>query len=121
MSRIDVSDLLSDPDFVDKMVQIKRSPSVDNRGRNVLAEKEISTVGCVQPASGRTIFRMPEEFRVANVSEFFMKGTITATAPGKYSDVLVFKGQRYNVQLVFDWSNWGLGYCEGTCIAEVPA
>ena len=121
MSNIDVSELLCDPDFVDEIVQIKRSPSVDGRGKNILGEVKVNTVGAVVPASGKTIFRMPEEFRVADVYEFFLKGTITATAPGKYSDVLVFKGQKYNVQLVFDYSNWGAGYCQGTCIRQVPA
>jgi hypothetical protein len=121
MSKIDVSELLSDPDFVDEIIQLKRAPIVNSKGENKLSEVKVKTIGCVQPASGRTIFRLPEAFRVANVSEFFMKGTITATAQGKYSDVLVFKGVRYNVQMVFDWTNWGLGYCEGTCISEVPA
>lgn len=121
MSRIDVTDLLSDPDFVDDITQIKRVPSVNLQGRSKIGEVKIQTVGCVQPASGKTIFRLPEEFRVANVNEFFIKGTITATEKGKYSDILVFKGKRYEVQVVFDWSNWGEGYCEGTCVAEVPA
>lgn len=121
MSQIDTSDLLLDPDFVDDLIQIKRTPKVNAQGQNILNEKKINTVGCVQPASGRTILRLPEDFRVANVSEFYLQGTITATSPGKYSDVLIFKGQRYNVQTVFDWGNWGEGYCAGTCIAEVPA
>jgi len=121
MSRIDVSELLSDPDFVDQMVQIRRAPSVNSQGKNILKEENIKTIGSVQPASGRTVLRLPEEFRVANMSEFFMKGVITATGPGKYSDVLVFKGKRYQVHVVFDWSNWGLGYTEGVCVEEVPA
>lgn len=120
MSRIDVTELLSDPDFVDTLVQIKRISNVDLRGKNQIQEKEIKTIGSVQPASGKTINRLPEDFRVANISEFFMKGEITASKDGRYSDVLVFKGKRYNVQTVFDWTNWGAGYCQGTCIAENP-
>lgn len=121
MSQIDISELLSDPDFVDEVIQIKRQPGVNLRGRNNLIDKQIKTVGCVQPATGKTIFRLPEDMRVANVSEFYIKGVITATAPGKYSDQIVFKGVKYNVQTVFDWSNWGEGYTMGTCIAEPPS
>lgn len=121
MAQVDVSELLHDPDFVDAMVVITRSPSVDLRGQNALAETSVKAVGSVQPASGKTIFRLPEEFRVANVSSFWFQGSIVATAPGKYSSIIVYKGQRYTVQTVFDWTNFGAGWCEGTCVAEVPA
>ena len=121
MSKLDVSELLLDPDFVDNIVQIKRTTQVTGKGQNITTETRVNTIGCVTPASGKTILRMPEDFRVADVYEFFLRGTITASAPGKYSDVLVFKGFRYNVQLVFDYSNWGAGYCQGTCIKQVPA
>lgn len=121
MSRIDVSELLHDPDFVDNIELISRKPSVNQYGENSLQESCLKTVGSVQPASGKTIQRLPEALRVGNVSSFWFQGVITTSAPGKYTDVLVFKGQRYQVQMVFDWSAWGAGWCEGTCIAEVPA
>lgn len=121
MGNIDVSDLLLDPDFVDAMTVITRKPKVNSKGENILIDNPVVSVGSVQPASGRTIMKLPDEFRVANVSSFWFKGSIIATAPGKYSSVIIFKGLRYQVQTVFDWSNWGAGWCEGTCVAEVPA
>lgn len=122
MSRnVDVSQLLLDPDFVDPVIHIARIPQVNSKGQNILTSQEIKTVGCVQPASGRTINRLPEALRVANVSEFWLKGLIAASQPGKYPDVLVFNGFRYQVQMVFDWTQWGGGWCEGACIAQVPA
>ena len=122
MSRnIDVSELLLDPDFVDNIVHVSRAPIVNNKGENVLKESSINTIGCVQPASGKAIFRLPEALKVGNISEFWFRGKIVASQPGKYSDILVFKGLRYQVQTVLDFSNWGEGFCEGTCIAEVPA
>ena len=121
MAQIDVTDLLLDPEFCDVMSVVTRVPTVDVHGENSLAETTLVTVGSVQPASGRTINRLPEEFRVANVSEFWFKGKIVASEPGKYSSILVFNGQRYQVQTVMDWSNFGAGWSEGTCVAEVPA
>lgn len=121
MSRIDITELLTDPDFVDEMTVITRYPRVNSKGENLLNEKQVISVGSVQPASGKTVFKLPEEFRVANVSEFYFKGAIIATAPGKYSSIIVFKGQRFQVQTVADWTNWGAGWTEGTCVAEVPA
>ncbi len=121
MAQIDVTDILSDPDFVDKIALVTRVPSVNSYGENILNESKLDTIGSVQPASGRAINRLPEALRVANISSFWFKGKIVASEPGKYSSILVFKGQRYQVQTVQDWSNWGSGWCEGTCVAEVPA
>lgn len=121
MAQINVTELLSDPDFVDRIQLVTRVPSVNSFGESVLANSTIDTIGSVQPASGKALARLPEALRLADVSSFWFKGTIVASAPGKYSSVLVFKGRRYQVQTVLDWTNWGAGWCEGTCIAEVPA
>lgn len=121
MAQIDVTDLMSDPDFVDPIQVITRTPYIDSLGQNHLTEKVMNSVGSVQPASYRVVQKLPELMRVANISSFWFKGTIIATAPGKYSSILVFRGLRYQVQTVADWSNFGQGYTEGTCIAEVPS
>lgn len=118
MAQVDVSDILSDPDFTDKVTLITRIPRVSAKGENELFEEPVETVGSVQPASGRALIRVPENLRVANMSSFWVRGIIIAAAPGKYSSILVFQGRRYEVQHVFDWSNWGEGYTEGICVAE---
>lgn len=121
MGQIDVTELLSDPDFVDRLVLINRKSVVDTRGQNQLTETSIKTWGSIQPISGKTLSRLPDEFRVANVKSFWIKGTIVSDAKGKYSDIIVSRGVRYTVQYVFDWTNWGEGWCEGTCVQEKPA
>lgn len=121
MAQLDVSDILNDPLFVDQITLIQRLPRVNSLGENVITETCINSYGTVQPASGRTLQRLPDEMRVANVSSFWFKGEIVASEPGKYSSVIVFCGKRYQVQVVFDWGNWGAGWCEGTCVAEVPS
>jgi hypothetical protein len=121
MGTIDVSELLADPDFVDALTLIHRAPTVNDFGQNQLRETPVATWGSVQPASGRTLQRLPEAFRVANVSSFWIKGKIVADGSCQYPDIISFKGQRYAVQIVFDWTNWGEGWCEGTCVREKPA
>jgi hypothetical protein len=118
MANIDVSDLLADPDFVDDMKIISRKSSENSYGENKLAEVCTDTVGSIQPVSGKTLMRLPEALRVLNLKSFWVRGEIIAAAPGKYTDQLLFKGVRYNIQTVNDWTNWGEGWCEGTCIAE---
>lgn len=121
MGQIDVSELLADPDFVDNLTLIHRAPLVDSFGQNQLTERSEPTVGSVQPASGKTIQRLPEALRVANVSSFWIKGKIVSDGSCQYPDIIYFKGERFAVQVVFDWTNWGEGWCEGTCVREKPA
>lgn len=122
MARIDVSELMSDPDFVDPIQVIQRTPTVNSLGENTFTETVRTTVGSVQPASYKTVQKLPEAMRVADVSSFWVKGDmISAGVAGRYASILVFRGRRYQVQTVADWSNFGEGYTEGTCVAEKPA
>lgn len=104
---------------MDTITLIKRVSRVDSLGENVVTEECIKSFGTVQPASGRTLQRLPDALRVANVSSFWFKGEIIQS--GKYPSILVFRGKRYQVQVIFDWANWGGGWNEGTCVAEQPA
>lgn len=121
MAQIDVSELMDDPDFVDELTVLNRTSWVDNNGMNRTGEMDFKTVGSVQPASARTVQKLPEAMRVADMSSFWIKGTIVATAPGKYSSIIVFRKKRYQIISVADWSNFGAGYSEGICVAEVPS
>ena len=121
MAQIDVSDLLSDPDFIDTMSLISRVPSISSYGEQTLADTTLVSVGSIQPVSGATLKKLPEALQNENVRSFWFKGTIVATAPGQYPSVLSFQGNRFQVRHVFDWTNWGAGWTEGACVAEVPA
>lgn len=121
MANVDVTNLLSDPDFVDDICVITRVPKLNSLGENKITETPLNTIGSVQPASGKALNRLPEALRLENMSSFWFKGQIVASDPGKYPSILVFKGRRYQVKNVFDWSNFGQGYTEGLCVAEAPS
>jgi hypothetical protein len=120
-SLIDVSDIMSDPEFVQSITLIKRTACIDSFGQNNLTESAKCTVGSVQPISGKALQRLPEALRVANVQSFWLREKIVIDSSSKYPDVLVKNGKRFIVQVVFDWSDWGAGWTEGTCVAERPA
>lgn len=121
MGQIDVSEILLDPDFVEPLTLVHRKSYTNELGQNVITETPLETNGSVQPASGRTLQRLPEALRVANVSSFWIQSEIVADGRyGEYPDVIDFKGVRYTVQVIFDWTNWGAGWCEGTCVQEKP-
>lgn len=118
---IDITDILADPDLVDPMSIVRRTPCVDSFGENKLTEQSFQTYGSIQSVSGKTLLRLPEAFRVMNVMSFWVKGQIISDGKNRYPDLLIFRGSRFAVQMVFDWTNWGDGWCEGTCVREVPA
>lgn len=121
MANLDVTELLSDPDFVDPCTLIHRQSVMNADGTPLITEQQFPTVGSVQPASGKTLNRLPDELRIAGIMSFFIKGAVITDGCGAYPDVIVFRKQRYQVQVVFDWTNWGAGWCEGTCVREKAA
>lgn len=118
MGSIDVTELLDDPDLVDPLTLIHRAVRVSSKGKTELKEQCNPTHGVIVPASGKVIARLPEAFRVAGVMNFFIKGVIVSDGLEKYPDIIKWKGKRYQVQVVFDYSNWGAGWSEGTCVKE---
>lgn len=118
MSRVDVSDIILDSDFVGEMKIVRREARTNSRGENVNTEVCVDTFGTIQPASGKAVQRLPEALRNANYRSFWVQGKITEASEGRYTDILVFEGERYQVTLVMDWSAWGGGWSEGLCVAE---
>ena len=121
MAFIDVSDLLLDPDFVNPVTLVHRTQIVGNNGLGQIMEECEETVGSVQPASGKTLNRLPDALRIQNVYSFYIKAGIVADSSCDYPDIIQFKNKRYIVQQVSDYSNWGNGWAVGVCIAERPS
>lgn len=121
MALIDVSDLLVDPDFVNTISLESRVPTVNSKGENTLAVTTATSVGSVQPISGAALKRLPEGLQVEKVSSFWYKGEIKIQGASVYPMVLIFNGRRYQIKQVFDWMNFGQGWCEGICVAEEPS
>ena len=118
MAQIDVVELFTDPDFVDDIVLIRRSAAVSTLGENFIKETRFNSVGSIQPTDGKTLKRLPQSLQNENVSTFWFQGEIGDTDSCKYPSILVFKGRRYQIRQVMDWTNWGGGWCEGICVQE---
>lgn len=121
MALIDVSEVLLDPDFTDPIQIITRVPTIDTYGQLSLVESTINTIGCVQPASSKDIERLPEALRVTEMNSFWFRGIIPVTSAGVYPAVMTFRSKRYQILSVSDWMNYGAGYSQGMCVAEVPS
>jgi hypothetical protein len=121
MALIDITELLTDPDYASPIAIVTRVPSVNFLGENYLNETTKMTWGCVEPANGKSISRLPESLRVSNLMSFWIRGVIVTSEPEQYPAILLFKGNRFQVKIVFDWSGWGSGWSEGLCVAQAIA
>lgn len=121
MARIDVSELLADPDFVDPVTLVHRKSEVLENGENSLTEVRVPTFGSVQPASGKQLQRVPDALKISDVRSFFIKAEILSDGAAQYPDIIIFRGQRYQVINTMPWLNWGAGWNEGLCVIEKAA
>lgn len=123
MALVDVTELLIDPDFIDSVTIIHRTPTINSMGENTLIEASVVTIGSVQPASGKSLMRVPDALRVESIYSFYVKGEIVSDGTSSYPDIISYQGNRYEVKNIQDFINWPAnnGWCEGICVREIPA
>jgi len=117
MARIDVSDIVGDPDFQDRVTLIRRTSVINSLGRNVLAESSSTVSMVVQPAKPDDLKRLPDSVRRSDAINVWYRGTLSSDAGGVYPDIIVWGGKRFQVQTSDPFGNWanGNGYTESIC------
>lgn len=106
MARLDVSELMTDPDFIHSFTWVKRTAATNNFGENVVEETEEAATGSVQAATGETAERFPEGIALNNFKTIYTKARVSAL----YPDQIIWKGKRFNVRLVTPWEDFGAGW-----------
>lgn len=115
MPLLDVSELLSDPDFADDITVIRSGRTMGTDGRVVDTPGTYYTYGNVQPTSGASLQQLPEAERVGSfitvVTPFRLLVLTDSTAP----DQVIWQDRNYRVKHVNDWSVYGNGFTEAIC------
>lgn len=118
MALIDVSDLLNDPDFVNFFTIVRRTATVNDSGENILTESRLGAIGSIQAGNGDTLKRLPEAARKENAITVYTKTELRADNCGGYSDILIWKNQRFQVLTISPWGNYGAGWFMCDAIME---
>lgn len=119
MALIDVSELLTDPDFTNTVTLIRRASTVNTYGENVMTETQSTITAVVQGANTESLERVPEGARLSDLIDVYYKGQLTAESPGGYADIIVWQGKRYQVfEVVEDFMNYGAGFTKAVCKLE---
>lgn len=112
---LDVSDILSDPDFADTFTVIRRSQTVGDDGMADGAERAIRAVGVVQPASANGLKLLPEGARVDGAIQIHTAFHLSVATDTTFADEVVYNGRRYMVTATNDFSRFGAGYIQAVC------
>lgn len=119
MAFLDVSDLMTDPDFTDVVALITRASSINQYGENVMIETTKNIIAVVQTGGKELLEFVPEGARLQDFISVHYKGELSAERPGGYSDIIVYNSKRYQVQTVVEnYMNYGHGYCHAICQLE---
>jgi hypothetical protein len=116
---IDASEILLDPDFADQATLIKRSVTVNANGEAVISEIAQPITAVIQGLNNADLLKMPEGARLSDAITVHYRGELQAEAPGGYSDIIVWRGKRYEVgPVTSNFMNHGAGYTRAICVGE---
>lgn len=116
MPLLDMSDVLSDPDFLDfSLICTRNAQTVGSDGLAVIASKQMPFAGVVAATSGQDLRRRSDgEMNVGEIS-IITKFLLIDGRPGNTADVVTWNGNTYTVTNVEDYSKYGRGFVAATC------
>lgn len=118
MARIDVSELMTDPDFISSFVIYRRVQALNGFGENAPTETTVNAVGSIQAATGETAKRLPDGVQLSKFITVYTKTVLEAESVGGYPDQVEYKGRRYNVFQCLPWDAFGEGWYMVDCELE---
>lgn len=110
MALLSVSELFSDPDFVDPVTIYRKTQTINEYGEGVYTEVKIETVASVQ--WGGVVFNKHERgTHFDRDIVFYCRIPLYAMDSGSYCDEIEFSGRRYMVTEVTETAeNFGGGF-----------
>ena len=115
MALLDVSDVLLDPDFADSLIVERITQTVGDDGIAINAPKIIRFAGVVTNDAGDKLSRISSGERTEGNIVVHSVLRLNEGGPGTTADVVTFRGRRYTVSKVSDWSHFGRGFVAATC------
>lgn len=117
--RIDVSELITDPDFCQTFTIYHRSRTPGEKGRAETVETAETVVGVIQPVSGDDLDRLPEGDRGKQAITVWTTVPITTGDDERLPDEVEWRGTRYAaIGPLRNWGDWGEGFYRSICIAQ---
>lgn len=111
MPLLDVSSVLSDPQFVTRGLKcLRNAQTVGDDGIAVNKPTTFTFSGVVTNNTGDKLVREPEGSRIEGDITIHSRFRLIAGKDGQDADKIVYKGDTYVVTTVNDWSDYGRGF-----------
>lgn len=120
MASLDVSDVLSDPDFQSSFQVTSTTRIVGASGRPTnTTTGPVPALGVVQPGKS-TMRRLDDGSRITAFIDIWTQypltaGTKASDSSSRAADVIAWHGRQFTVAMVEDWTDFGAGYLHAEC------
>lgn len=116
MARLDVSDVLLDPDFMDTGIICNRTAViVGNNGRSQETITTTTFAGVVTTNSGLNMDRRPDGTLIKGAINIHTKFALSSGNTETKADEIVWQGKTYIVSQVLDNLHYGQGFVKAIC------
>lgn len=115
MPDLDVSELLSDPDFCEQVTVTRRTQAEDNNGRASVTNTTLTITAVVTAVEGDLVRQTEADYGTKGIvvhSQTPLRGVTTAGP----ADIVVWKNNNYIVKRPNDWSHFGAGFTASVCL-----
>jgi len=109
-ARMDMTELLADPDFAERFTVTRSQESADDHGRQQASPTTFPVVGVIQPASPEQVESLPEANRSSSTIAVYSPELLTDGSETLAADLVAWEGQDYRVVSVEDRMA-AAGYC----------
>lgn len=110
MALLDVSFVLDDPLFRDDMTCVRVTQTVNNHGEAEQSEESFPVSGVITDGEGALTSRDEDAERSPETLTFHTKTRLYTAREGMQPDMILFRGGKYEVKAVHNWSHFGGGY-----------
>lgn len=114
MARLNVSDVLKDPDFSSDIFVKRSKNKINNLGRVEQKQQSIKIPATIYPTQGATLQRLPESERTEGLQSAFCLTRLIVNFDDMTADIVIINGREYTVIKQMDW-DFGESYTELVC------
>lgn len=116
MARLDVSDVLLDPDFMDTGIVCNRTAVVvGNNGRSQETKTSTTFAGVVTTNNGLNMDRRPDGTLIKGAINIHTRFALIPGDANNKADEIVWRGKTYIVSQVLDNLHYGQGFVKAIC------
>jgi hypothetical protein len=92
--------------------------AANDYGRGETEETELDVAGEVQPTDGGDLERLDAGDRARESVTVWCATPLSAGGDNSEPDEIEYRGTRYIVRSVRDWTDYGAGFCRAVCVAQ---